>query len=189
MRRADLLEKTLMLGKFEGKRRIGQQRVRWLDSITDSMHMNLVNSGRWWRTGKHRVLQSMGSQRVIHNLATEQQNILWWPSVLPSFLMTKLIWSSLDPFSSSNTRNLFSSLRLWLECSSPIPAWLTYFQTCGTISNDTLESLWNYIFLFPPHLKQPPGLSIIWIYFHSPMIALFFALIIVYSLVSSQGCC
>ena len=41
MRGADLLEKTLMLGKFEGKRRRGQQRVRWLDSITDSMDMNL----------------------------------------------------------------------------------------------------------------------------------------------------
>ena len=35
------MEKTLMLGKFEGKRRRGQQRVRWLDSITDSMDMNL----------------------------------------------------------------------------------------------------------------------------------------------------
>ena len=41
MRRADSLEKTLMLGKIEGKRRRGQQRVRWLDSITDSMDMNL----------------------------------------------------------------------------------------------------------------------------------------------------
>ena len=38
---ADSLEKTLMLGKIEGKRRKGWQRVRWLDSITDSMHMNL----------------------------------------------------------------------------------------------------------------------------------------------------
>ena len=41
MRRADSLEKTLMLGKIEGKRRKGQQRMRWLDSITDSMDMNL----------------------------------------------------------------------------------------------------------------------------------------------------
>jgi len=42
MRRTDSLEKTLMLGKFEGRRR-GQQRMRWLDSITDSMDMNLSN--------------------------------------------------------------------------------------------------------------------------------------------------
>jgi len=41
MRRADSLEKTLMLGKIEGKRRRGQQRMRWLDSITNSMDMNL----------------------------------------------------------------------------------------------------------------------------------------------------
>ena len=41
MRRTDSLEKTLMLGKFEGRRRRGQQRMRWLDGITDSMNMSL----------------------------------------------------------------------------------------------------------------------------------------------------
>ena len=41
MQRANSLEKTLMLGKIEGKRRRGQQRMRWLDAITDSMDMNL----------------------------------------------------------------------------------------------------------------------------------------------------
>ena len=41
MRRADSLEKTLMLGKIEGRRRRGQQRMRWLDDITDSMEMSL----------------------------------------------------------------------------------------------------------------------------------------------------
>ena len=41
MERADSLEKTLMMGKIEGKRRSGQQRMRWLDSITDSMDMSL----------------------------------------------------------------------------------------------------------------------------------------------------
>ena len=41
MRRADSLEKTLMLGKIEGRRRRGRQRMRWLDGITDSMDMNL----------------------------------------------------------------------------------------------------------------------------------------------------
>ena len=41
MQRTDTLEKTLMLGKIEGKRRRGRQRIRWLDAITDSMHMSL----------------------------------------------------------------------------------------------------------------------------------------------------
>ena len=60
MRRADSLEKTLMLGKIEGRRRKGRQRMRWLDGITDSMDMSL-SSGSWWWTGKPGVLLSMVS--------------------------------------------------------------------------------------------------------------------------------
>ena len=70
IRRTDSLEKTLMLGMIEGRRR-GQQRMRWLDGITDLMNMNLSNSGSWWWTGKSGVLQSMGSQKVGHNWTTE----------------------------------------------------------------------------------------------------------------------
>ena len=73
MQRADSLEKTLMLGKVEGRRRRGQQRMRWLDSITDSMDMSLSKLQERWRTGKPGLLQSMGSQRVGHGWATEQQ--------------------------------------------------------------------------------------------------------------------
>ena len=61
MRRADSLEKTLMLGKIEGRRRRGRQRMRWLDGITDSMDMGLSVEG------KPGVLQSMGAQRVGHD--------------------------------------------------------------------------------------------------------------------------
>ena len=62
MWRADSFEKTLMLGKIEGRRRRGRQRMRWLDGITDSMDMVWVNSKSWWWIGRPGVLQSMGSQ-------------------------------------------------------------------------------------------------------------------------------
>ena len=69
MQKTDSLEKTLMLGKIKGGRRRGQ-RMRWLDSITDSWTWVWVNSGRWWWTGKPGVLQSMGLQRVRHDWVT-----------------------------------------------------------------------------------------------------------------------
>ena len=73
MRRVDSLEKTLMLGKIEGRKRRGRQRMRWLEGITDSVDMSLSKlreieeeRGAW-----HAAV--MGSQTVGHNLVIEQQ--------------------------------------------------------------------------------------------------------------------
>ena len=69
--RADSLEKSLMLGKIEGRRRRGWQRMRWLDGITYTWTWVWVDSGSWWWTGRPGVLWFMGSQRVGHDWATE----------------------------------------------------------------------------------------------------------------------
>ena len=85
MQRADSLEKTLMLGKIEGRRRRGQHRMRWLDGISDSMDMSLSNlqelvmDREAWRVAVH------GNHRVRHDWVTE----LNWTDSRSSLAMCK----------------------------------------------------------------------------------------------------
>ena len=65
------IEKTLMLGKIEGRRRRGRQKMRWLDGITYSMTWLWIISRSWWWTWRPGMLWFMGSQRVGHDSVTE----------------------------------------------------------------------------------------------------------------------
>ena len=78
IRRTDWLEKTLMLGKIEGRRRRGQQRMRWLDGITDSMDMGL---GRLWQL----VMDREAWRAAVHGVTKSQNN---W--------VTELNWTELN---------------------------------------------------------------------------------------------
>ena len=83
MRRADLLEKTLMLGKIEGKRRRGQQSMRWLDDITDSMDLNLsklwetVKDRETWHTPVHGVLKGWAWLIDRTTMTSRWYKLLW----------------------------------------------------------------------------------------------------------------
>ena len=96
MQRADSLEKTLMLGKIEGERRRGPRGWDgWMASPTQWMWV-WASSGRWWRTGRPGVLQSMRLQRVRHDWLTELSRF-WFLTF--SFYLMNHFWNTYPVFS------------------------------------------------------------------------------------------
>ena len=89
MWRVDSLEKTLMLGGIEGRRRRGRERLRWLDGITDSVHMSLGEPGSWWWTGG-------ALSTAIHGVAKSWTRLSNW---------TELNWTDLQNILQASNRN------------------------------------------------------------------------------------
>ena len=89
MRRADSLEKTVMLGKVEGRRRRGQQRTRWLDGITDSMDMSL---SKFWEMVKDRDACYAAVHGVTDSTEQLNNNIIMFTHLIriPTFLSEML---------------------------------------------------------------------------------------------------
>ena len=108
MWRADSLEKTLMLGKIEGRRRRGQQRIRWLDGITDSMNVSLSTPPGDADGLGSLVGFSPWGHRVGHNLTTDQQ--LTWLC-----LHLYVCWSMYKVSSWSSLKSCATFPPLWLR--------------------------------------------------------------------------
>ena len=125
MRRAHSWEKTLRLGKIEGRRRQGRQdeTVRRQDeTVRWPWTWEWASSGRYWKTGKPGMLQSMGSQRVRHDWATEQQHEPkskhWWPYLQRQGILLQFPSSSLPPLAWVTT--VFSQVLFLLLPLTPL---------------------------------------------------------------------
>ena len=92
MRRADSLKKTLTLWKTEGRKRRGDRGCDGWTASPTQWTWGGETYGRWWRTGKPRVLQSMGLQRAGHNWATEQQQHIYTSIIIIKYICSKLLY-------------------------------------------------------------------------------------------------
>ena len=116
MRRANSLEKTLMLGKTECKRRRGRQRMRWLDGIIQWTWV-WVNSGSWWWRGRPGMLQSMGCKE-----SDTAERLNWTDTELPKKFIQ--VENLNEPFGQPRMNFLANQIDMFLctDRKSPIPS-------------------------------------------------------------------
>ena len=115
IQRTDSLEKTLMLGKIDGGRIRGRQRMRWLDGITDSVDMSWASSRSWWWTGKPGMLQSNRSQS--RTLLSDWTELNWTESLIMSMplILPLNFTTSSQVYTHCSSKSLFLNIyRTWI---------------------------------------------------------------------------